>query len=229
MIHRKRKANARMIEWLCQDYESILYDGSGKMSVIRGKVYDYLGMSLDYTFCGQVRITMPGYIKDILTAFDKADTKGKSTKSSATTNKMFLVDKDCKRLDQVKVVDFQNLVAKTLYATKRAIPDTCTSIAYLTTRIQAPNDKDWDKLVHLMQYIRVTRKLSLTLTVNGSEILKWWVGALFAVHINMRVYSGGGLSLGRGFPIVISTEQKLNTKTFTETEVFGVDYLIPDI
>ena len=89
------------------------------MSVIRGKVYDYLGMSLDYTFCGQVRITMPGYIKDILTAFDKADTKGKSTKSRATTNKMFLVDKDCKRLDQVKVVDFQNLVGKNLYATKR--------------------------------------------------------------------------------------------------------------
>ena len=126
-------------------------------------------------------------------------------------------------------MDFQNLVAKTLYATKRAIPDTCTSIAYLTTRIQTPNDKDWDKLLHMMQYIRVTRKLSLTLTVNGSEILKWWVGALFAVHINMRVYSGGGLSLGRGFPIVISTEQKLNTKTFTETEIFGVDYLIPDI
>jgi len=30
-----------------------------------------------------------------------------------------------------------------------------------------------------------------------------------AVHPNMRGHSGGGLSLGRGFPIVGSTKQKL--------------------
>jgi hypothetical protein len=37
------------------------------------------------------------------------------------------------------------------------------------------------------------------------------VDAAFAVHPNMRGHSGGGLSLGRGFPIVSSTKQKLNT------------------
>jgi hypothetical protein len=39
----------------------------------------------------------------------------------------------------------------------------------------------------------------------------------------MRGHLGGGLSLGRGFPIVISTKQKLNTRISTETDIVGAD------
>jgi hypothetical protein len=39
----------------------------------------------------------------------------------------------------------------------------------------------------------------------------------------MRGYSGGGLSLGRGFPIVSSTKKKLNTRSSTETNIVGAD------
>ena len=59
--------------------------------------------------------------------------------------------------------------------------------------------------------------LLLTLSADGSENLKWWVDASFAVHPNMRGHSGGGLSLGCGFPIVSSTKQRLNTKISIET------------
>jgi hypothetical protein len=65
--------------------------------------------------------------------------------------------------------------------------------------------------------------MPLILSANGSGILKWWVDASFAVHPNMREHSGGGLSLGRGFPIVSSTKQKLNTRSSTETEIVGAD------
>jgi hypothetical protein len=78
-------------------------------------------------------------------------------------------------------------------------------------RVQAPNKDDWKKLVHLMKYLRGTHTLPLILSANGTGILKWWMDAAFAVHPNMRGHSGGGLSLGRGFPIVSSTKQKLNT------------------
>jgi hypothetical protein len=40
--------------------------------------------------------------------------------------------------------------------------------------------------------------------------LKWWVDAAFAVHPNTWGHSGEGLSLGRGFPIMSLTKQKLN-------------------
>jgi hypothetical protein len=120
-------------------------------------------------------------------------------------------------------------VVKTLYATKRARPDTCTAIAFLTTRVRGPDTDDWKKLGHLMKYLRGTRKLPLILSANGSGILKWWVDASFAVHPNMRGHSGGGLSLGRGFPIVSSTKQKLNTRSSTETELVGADEFMPAI
>ena len=45
----------------------------------------------------------------------------------------------------------------------------------------------------------------------------------------MRGHSGGGLSLGRGFPIVSSTKQKRNTRSSTETELVGADDFMPVI
>ena len=35
----------RMIEYLRKEYKSIFEDGSGKMTVKRGKVHEYLGMT----------------------------------------------------------------------------------------------------------------------------------------------------------------------------------------
>ena len=45
----------------------------------------------------------------------------------------------------------------------------------------------------------------------------------------MRGHSGGGLTMGTGFPITKSTKQKLNTRSSTETEVVGVDDFMPAV
>jgi hypothetical protein len=97
------------------------------------------------------------------------------------------------------------------------------------TRVQAPNKDDWNKLVHLMKYLRGTRTLPLILSANGTGILKWWVDAAFAVHPNMQQHSEGGLSLGRGFLIVSSTKQKLNTQSSMESEIVGANDFMPVI
>ena len=81
----------------------------------------------------------------------------------------------------------------------------------------------------MMKYIRGSSKLPLILSADGSGILKWWVDGSFAVHPNMRGHTGSGLTLGRGFPIVHSTKQKLNTRSSTETELVSVDDCMPSI
>ena len=227
--HRSKKCVDEMIAWLRKEYESIFEDGSGKMTVSRGKVHDYLGMKLDYSTEGQVKISMFAYIDEIIAAFDKAEPKGGGTKNTAAPDNLFRIDPMAEKLNQTQAIEFHNLVAKTLYATKRARPDTCTAIAFLTTRVREPDKDDWKKLVHLMRYLRGTRDLPLVLSADGSGILKWWVDAAFAVHPNMRGHSGGGLSLGRGFPIVTSTKQKLNAKSSTEAEIIGADDFMPAI
>jgi hypothetical protein len=210
-----------IITWLRQKYESIFEDGSGEMKISRRKVHKYLGMTLDFAERGRVKISMFEYVDEILDTFDKADAKGKGTKTSAAPEDLFKVDEDSKKLGQVKAVEFHNIVAKTLCATKRARPDTSTSVAFLSTRVRAPDQDDWRKLAHLMKYLRGTRRLPLVLSADGSDILKWWVDASFAVHPNMRGLSGGGLSMGRGFPISSSTKQKSNTRSSIETELVG--------
>jgi hypothetical protein len=211
LSHRKTKVIYSMIGYIRQEYESIFKDGSVAMTASRGNIHKYIGMTLDYTVRGQVKITMFHYVDEILTAFNNAEPKGGGTKSSAAPDSLLKVEESCKKLKQDKDMEFHNLVAKTLYATKNR-PDTCTSIKLLTTRVLAPEKDDWNKLFHLMRYIRYTRMMPLILSANGSGILKWWVGASFAEHPNMRGHSGGGLSSGQGFPKVSSTKQKLNCK-----------------
>ena len=87
---------------------------------------------------------MLSYIEEIITASDKEDPKGKATKSSASPNNLSVVNKDYKKLYQEKVVEFQNISAKTFYATTRAIHDTCTAIVFLKRRVREPDNDDWD-------------------------------------------------------------------------------------
>ncbi len=227
--HVYKKVMDRMIKYLRQEYESIFEDGSGAMVVSRGKIHKYLGMTLDFTVSGQVKLSMFDYIEEVLTAFAKAEPKGAGTKSSAAPDNLFTVNEDCEKLPSDKIVEFHNIVAKTLYATKRARPDTCTAISFLTTRVREPDKDDWKKLTHLMRYIRGTRKMPLILSADGTHILKWWVDASFAVHPNMRGHSGGGLSMGRGFPDMGSSKHKMNTRSSTESEIVAADHFMPAI
>ena len=69
----------------------------------------------------------------------------------------------------------------------------------------------------------------MILGAEGLRVLSWYVDASFAVHPDMRGHTGGALTLGRGFPLVKSTKQKLNTRSSTESELVAVDVLIPQI
>ena len=100
-------------------------------------------------------------------------------------------------------------------------------VAFLTTRVQKPDEDDYKKLKRVMQYLRGTRKLFLTLEANELSIIKWWVDGSFAVHHDMKSHTGGTMSLGKGSVYSTSTRQKLNTKSSTEAELVAVDDVMP--
>jgi hypothetical protein len=110
LSHRKKTVIERMIEYLRQEYESIIEDGSGAMTVSRGKIHKYLGVTLDYSVPGQVKITMLKYVNEILAAFDKAEPKGGGTKTGAAPDSLFKVDEECEKIAHVKAADSQDLV-----------------------------------------------------------------------------------------------------------------------
>ena len=61
----------RMSVWLKKTYERLFDDGSGAMKLKRGKIHEYLGMQLDFSVAGQVKITMFDYIQEMLEDFHK--------------------------------------------------------------------------------------------------------------------------------------------------------------
>ena len=118
MSHCRIKFNDQMIKWMRQEYESNFEDVSGKMTVSRGKVHKYFGMTLNYTVRGQVQITIIDFIDEVLIAFNKAEPKGGGTKTSAAPKNIFKANEDCEKFLQTMTVQFHNLVAKTLYDTR---------------------------------------------------------------------------------------------------------------
>ena len=51
----------------------------------------------------------------------------------------------------------------------------------------------------------------------------------FAVHPDMKGHTGRAFTLGIGCPVIVSTKQKLNTRSSAESELVGVDDLMPQI
>ena len=219
----------KTIEWLRQEYKSILEDGYGEMSVIRGKIHKYLGNNLAYTVSGTSRISMLDYIDEILTTFEKMYPCNSITKSSAAPDNLFNVDEDCEKLSPDKAKVFHNLVFKKLYTTNRARPDTWTPVVLLTSKLKEPDIDDWKKLAHLMNNIRKTRNLPLILGTGGAGILKLWIDTSFTVHTNMRGHTSGRISRRRSFPVVSSTNHKLYKKRSTEADIVGLYECMPSV
>jgi hypothetical protein len=120
-------------------------------------------------------------------------------------------------------------MANALYTTKRARPDVSLAIAFLTTRVMSPDIDDWEKLRHLMEYLRGDQDRPLILGADNKGMLMWYVNASFAGHPNMLWHTGGGMTMGRGFSISVSTKQRLNIKILTESDLVGVDDMMPII
>ena len=128
----------------------------------RGKVLEYLGMTLDYSEKGVVKISMPKYIQEIINDFNKIAPDVPNKQVAAPKN-LFTVDDKCEKLSKKKAEHYHSIVAKILFATKRARPDTGTALSFLMTRTASPDKDDWAKLKHLMGYIKETKDMPLTL------------------------------------------------------------------
>jgi hypothetical protein len=202
------------------------YGKEAPLTITRGKVHEYLGMTIDYSIKDKVQITMIPYIKNMLSEVPN-DMAGESATPAASH--LFQVNEDAEKLDEPTAQLFHHNVAKLLFLCKRARPDIQTAIAFLCTRVKEPDVDDYKKLTRAMRYLRGTIDMPLTLEAHNMSIIKWWVDASYAVHPDMKSHTGGMMSLGKGAIYGASTKQKLNTKSSTEAELVGVNDIMPQI
>ena len=203
------------------------YGKEAPITVTRGKVHEYLGMTIDYREDGVVKVTMIDYINKMLEDLP-ADMNGGAPSPAANHSISSEYDQS-QETGQGDGDMFHQNVAKLLFLCKRARPDLQTAVAFLCTRVKEPDTDDYKKLARTLKYLRVTRTLPLRLEADDSGSIRWHVDGSFAVHPDMKSHTGGTMSLGKGSPYSTSTHQKLNTKSSTETELVVVDDVMPQI
>ena len=198
----------------------------GALTVEHGKEHTYVGMKIIYDGKGNVQINSTEYIKEAINDFNENVSAPVNTPAA---NYLFEVDDTREKLDKAKQEKFHSIVAKLLFVARRGRPDILVSIAFLTTRVSKPDTDDWKKLHRLMQYLNATMDLSLTLSAENFNNIKWWVDVSYGTHADMRSHTGAGLTLGRGFIYSKSSKQKINTKSSTEGELVGASDMLSQI
>ena len=138
--------------WIQKNYERLFDGGLGSMKLKQGKIHEYLGMQLDFSVAGKVKIKMFDYIQEMLEDFHKFYPSKTISRTPAADHNLKVRDYQPK-LDEQKSQTFHTFTAKALFATKQARSDIHTSVAFLTTRVICPDEDDWKKNLRMMRYL----------------------------------------------------------------------------
>jgi hypothetical protein len=111
----------------------------------------------------------------------------------------------------------------------RARRDIQTVVAFLTTRVNAPDKDDWGKLKCVLQYLNKIKYLKLTIIVKDLAILKWYVDGSHNIHWDCKGHAGAMFTLGEGAVSSYSRKLKTNTRSSTETELVGAEMYMPEM
>ncbi|CAJ1943712.1 unnamed protein product [Cylindrotheca closterium] len=122
------KVNDKFAEWLNMRYGSIQ-----ACKIVRGKIQRYLGMTLDFSVKGKLKIRMDDYVKNMLEDFPIKFNKDSKQEAPAGNN--LLEAGKGKLLSAEYRQIFHTTVARGLYISKRARLDIHPTITILASRV----------------------------------------------------------------------------------------------
>ena len=100
------------------------------MTITRGKVHKYLGVTIDYSSPGKVILLMINYIGKML---DDIPEYMKGESSTPAAHHLFDIAEDATKISQSDAYLFHHFVAQLLYLSKRARPDIHLAVSFLFT------------------------------------------------------------------------------------------------
>jgi hypothetical protein len=193
-----------------------------KNIIHRGKVFDYLGLDLDFgTIPGCLLVSMIRYLQKVTEEWPEQLT---STKTNPASDNLFKIrdDDDRKILDEGRAKQFHQTVAQLLFLCMRARPDIQTAVSFLTTRVKEPDEDDWGKLRHVLMYLKGTLYMKRCLSADNLTSIHWWVDGSYGVHWDSKGHTGAMMSMGKGAIVSVSRKHKLNVGSSTEAELVSI-------
>jgi hypothetical protein len=135
MSHKNPNEVTKVIDWL----KGIYGDNT---HVLRGLVHDYLGMTMDYTTKGEVKVTIVDYLKGVLGGFPEVIG---GTAPTPVSEHLFDVRPDEERilLNEEQARAFHRAVSQLIFSSARSRKDIQTAVSFLTTRVKQPDEDEW--------------------------------------------------------------------------------------
>jgi len=197
----------------------------GKMSQTRGSEHEFLEMVIKFEG-GKLEIDMSKHVLKAIETFLEPITRSAVTPAR---HYLFEVREGAKELDAERADNFHSVVAALLFVSRRCRLDIQTAIGFLTTRVSCSDVDDWAKLRRVLQYLKGTIGLTLTLGADDLSKMKSWVDVSYGVHADCRSHTGGCASFGWGVLLTLCQKQRLNVKSSTEGEIVGASDYLPNM
>ena len=164
------------------------------MAVDHGFLQTFIGLSIIFLDNGEVKFSMKDHVLDAIDDFPEEVSKSRTTPAG---DSIFQVTSTSPFLDIGKGKLFHSIFAKLLSTSRRARPNIQVPIGFLGTRVTCSTQEDWIKLKHVLEYLKSTIDLALTLDMDSTSLVTWLVDTSYGVHLDMRSQTGGVMSLGR--------------------------------
>ena len=109
---------------------------------------------------------------------------------------LFKVREDGKKLNEELADAFHHTVYQLLFTANRARRDI---VSFLTTRVKAPDEDNWGKLVRVLKYINGTQYMKLILRADEMNFtVHWYVDGSHQIHEDCRGQIGCLMTMGKG-------------------------------
>ena len=139
------------------------------------------------------------------------------------------VDEGSPRLLVKESERFVTITYMLMHAALRVHGDLCPTLSFLSSQFAAPTNQDQQKLKKLKRLLEFVLQTMDNKTYLGADDLgkfDMYVGVSFAVHPDRKSHTSGVITFGIGGLMILSTKQKLVTKSSTEGKLVGAgDYL----
>ena len=180
-------------------------------------VLSYLGMTIDFTAKGKIKVSMEGYISTLLSDFEV-----EGGAESPASNKLFTIDPKSPRLDSEKAQRYHTFSAKLLYLAARVRSDISVATSFLCTRTTKSTEQDMAKLERVMRYLNVTRDHCIVFEGTEKLAVRAFIDASHATHEDGKGHMGMIVMIGLGPVMTKSIKSKIIAKSSTEDELIAL-------
>jgi hypothetical protein len=219
-------ADIRKIDML-KDYLNETYE-----ITVQTTVESFLGIHIQYTNDGRIKISQPGYIKQILEDNNMLKCNACTTPMSSTFNDEYQNNSPTLSDDEHEI--FLNILGCLIYLLKTR-PDISYAVNRLATRSTKTTVRDMEAIKRILRYIKGTVSLGIIFKPSKAGNLTRlyaWVDAAYATHSDGKSHTGYCFSIGEsdsGMFYSRSTKQSNVTLSSAEAETSALTEVTKEI